>query len=446
MIHEIFLERMKNMLGDEFALYEATLSEPCKKGLRINRVKADEDFVPPFENLRPVPWAKDGYEIPKEAKAGAHLLHTVGAYYMQEPSAMSAVEILNPKQNEKILDMCAAPGGKTTQAASYMKDTGLIVANEFVPSRARVLKENVVRMGLTHTVVASEHPERLASAFPSYFDGVLVDAPCSGEGMFKKSDDAARDWSPENVSACALRQAAILDSAAKCVRGGGRLVYSTCTFSMEENEKTVASFLARHPEFRLTDFERRGMSDGFITDGADTDKTARIFPHRARGEGHFVALMIKTEQDRVERNGGVRPYRPKASASALRLFRAFCQENRIDASRFSGVDEWGDRLYAVPESPELSGLKVLSAGLELGRIKKDRFEPSQAFASALKESECRYLPLDAEQAARYERGEVLEVGDRKGWYVASYSGFGFGWVKCGGGMGKNHYEKSLRKS
>lgn len=434
MFPESYLERMRAMLGAEFDDYLASCELSAVKGLRVNTLKARPDWLPPY-TLSPVPWAADGYYYPEEERPGKDALHEAGLYYIQEPSAMSAAELLSPAPHTRVLDLCAAPGGKTTHAACLMRDTGLLVANEIVSSRARILAENVRRMGLTHTVVTNMHPVELAKRWEGYFDAVIVDAPCSGEGMFRKNGDAGREWSAESVRACAERQSLILDSAARLVRGGGRIVYSTCTFSREENEDNAAAFLDRHSDFALLPARAEGLRRGFDPQGY----TARVFPHLVRGEGHFAALF--------ERTGGgvcrVRPESPRADRKAVQVWRKWADEVGIDAD--GDLMQWGETLYRVPELPALDGIKTLLAGLELGQVRKDRFEPSHALALSALADTAPHIDLGGERVDAYLRGESF-AADGTGWTVVRIEGYSLGWVKISSGTAKNHYPKSLRRS
>ena len=303
-----FEERMKQLLGGEYCRFAESYEKERAQGLRMNRLKGErEDFLRQFADfgLRPVPWAADGFYYDGETRPGKSPYHEAGAYYIQEPSAMSVVSLLDPRPGERVLDLCAAPGGKTSHAASLLGGTGLLVSNEIHPARARILSQNVERMGCRETAVTSASPAELIPYFPEYFDCMIVDAPCSGEGMFRKDEEARLQWSAENVRLCAERQQEILEAAASMLRPGGRLVYSTCTFAPEEDEQAVDRFLERHGEFSVVkDRTLPGLSAGHPewseSGRPDLAGTHRIWPHLAEGEGHFLALLEKKAESPKE--------------------------------------------------------------------------------------------------------------------------------------------------
>ena len=311
MLPDLFCEKMKTLLGAEFDAFLSSLDRPRAVALRLNPLKCStprgsasqglpalpEKVCEAF-HLTPVPWARDGYNYDPAARPGLHPYHAAGVYYLQEASAMAPAGLLDAQPGERVLDLCAAPGGKSTQIAASMDGRGLLVCNEIHPKRAAILSSNIERMGVANALVLNEHPSRIAERFPAYFDRVLVDAPCSGEGMFRKHDAASNDWSFETVSMCAARQAEILDCAARTLRPGGRLVYSTCTFSPEENEQTVAAFLRRNPSFEIEALPAPWFAPGRPewADGNDAlTRTFRLWPHQLLGEGTLPLSCIKTE-------------------------------------------------------------------------------------------------------------------------------------------------------
>ena len=449
-----FTERMRGQLKDQNE-YEAFLESYDKErtyGLRYNPLKIDrERFLQeiPFA-LRSVPWAEEGFYYEGSDQPGRHALHEAGAFYIQEPSAMAVVSALDPKPGELILDLCAAPGGKSTQIAGRMQGKGLLVSNEIVPSRAKILSQNIERLGVANCVVSREEPKRLAQAFPAFFDRVLVDAPCSGEGMFRKDDTAIAEWSPENVDMCAARQRDILEKAAGMVCAGGVLVYSTCTFSKEENEETIEHFIGAHPEFVI---EETGI-DGVSGQG----KTIRLWPHRIEGEGHFIARLRKAD-------GAARSaYRSvaeeltsarKKDKSAVTLCENFLYEELglTDAGAAALFEEhvlfnFGEALYLIPEKMiPLKGLQIERPGLQLGFCEKGRLKPSHALALFLHpEHVCKSYELSPEQTACYLRGATFSVDSgMKGWYLLSVQGCSIGFGKATGGQMKNHYPQGLRR-
>ena len=454
-----FTERMKQMLGREYDAFIASYDKERSQGLRVNGLKADPaEFAKtaPF-SLNPVAWAAEGFAYGAEERPGRHPYHDAGVYYIQEPSAMIAASLLNPQPGEMILDLCAAPGGKSTQAAARLGGEGLLVSNEIHPARAKILSENVERMGLTNAVVTNESPERLSAYFPEYFDKILVDAPCSGEGMFRKHEEACSEWSPENVELCAKRQDSVLDEAAAMLKKGGRLVYSTCTFAMKEDEGSVARFLLRHPEFSIKEAHRYdGMEPGRpdwagtepVPDGME--KTIRLWPHKLHGEGHFLAVLEKTGE--VPEGYRARSLYGIQKGIAPKDFAAWKEFERESLKKqFDGIFLlFGDQLYLAPKDmPALKGLKVLRPGLHLGTMKKGRFEPAHALALSLSPKDavhCCNLSGDSQEARQWINGMTLSKDGEKGWQLVCVDGYSLGWGKLAGGILKNHYPKGLRKT
>jgi NOL1/NOP2/sun family putative RNA methylase len=447
-----FVQRMATLLGTDLPAFLAAYEHPSHSALRINTCKlSTEAFrsLSPFP-LTPIPWCPTGFLLPAEHEAGKHPLHAAGLYYLQEPSAMAVAEALDAQPGERVLDLCAAPGGKSTHLTAQLRGSGVLVANEIIPARARILAENLERWGVRNALITIESPERLATNWPNFFDRVLVDAPCSGEGMFRKSETAIQEWSPEHVAGCALRQGRILDQAALLVRPGGVLVYSTCTFAPEENEGTVAAFLERHADFEIAEIPPRpGFSPGrpeWANAPESLRRTVRIWPHRASGEGHFIAKLRRRENGPVEREYGIQRRRDGQASEAIRTYRAFCAEALRQAPAEAPILS-GSKLYDVPEeAPEAAGLRVLWPGWELGTIQKGRFEPSHALAMGLASGDAqRTLEVSPEDAVqRYLHGEALEAPGEKGWTLVTLAGYPLGWGKRVGNMVKNHYPRTLR--
>ncbi|CAI6048584.1 RsmB/NOP family class I SAM-dependent RNA methyltransferase [Cohnella sp. JJ-181] len=455
-----YVERIAAQLGDETQAFLRSMDEPRSYGLRINTLKLEpagasaamRGMTGEF-GLSPVPWSGTGFSYDGGSRPGKHPYHHAGLYYIQEPSAMIAAELLDPRPGEFVLDLAAAPGGKTTQIAVKLRGVGLLVANEIHPGRARILSENVERLGIAGAVVVQAAPGELAKRLPGAFDKIMLDAPCSGEGMFRKDPAACAEWSADAVTACAARQRDILPDAAAMLKPGGRLVYSTCTFNREENEETIAWFLDLHPSFRLV-------------------STRRMWPHRGEGEGHFAAVLEKAAEDAAEDGvpdkrpaKGVKPPRTRAGGAiaALKLYEAFAQQSLPGyALPGDGVPLlFGDSLYWYPQpagSPlpaeSLGGLRTHRPGLHLGDVRKGRFEPSHALAHAVRQEQAalvRDYPADSDAVDAYLRGEALfdDAGDgageaAKGWGLLCADGYPLGWFKASGGQLKNHYPKGLR--
>ncbi len=461
MLPEQFLNRMEMMLKEEYPDFLASLEKDAYKALRVNLRKTDvQKFLKqsPFQ-LNRVPWTVNGFYYNSEDQPGKHPFHEAGVYYIQEPSAMAPVPFLGIEKGDRILDLCAAPGGKTSQIADELDGTGILVTNEIHPQRARILSENVERMGIKNAIVTNETPKKLAQVFPGYFDKILVDAPCSGEGMFRKNEEACEEWSPENVSLCAERQDEILKEAQAMLRPGGRLVYSTCTFAPLEDEGTVSRFLKNYPEFQIETVEKpEGFTNGvakWVEQAADgIDATMRLMPHKVKGEGHYLAVLKKSGEDtavykRECANGTEKSIPPKEYGEFLEFSRQFLTDADWNTGTFI---RFGDQLYFGPaDMPALKGLKVLRPGLHLGTLKKNRFEPSHALALSLKPGEVKtalhYSMTDGEPL-RFMGGQTLILKDEElanGWCLVCVEGYSLGWGKAAGSIVKNHYPKGLRK-
>ena len=429
MLPEAFLQRMEAQLGSEYPAFLESLERPRAVALRFNPMKGERPVLP-FVGA-PVPWEPEGFYYDPETRPGLHVYHEAGVYYLQEASAMAPVALLDPKPGERVCDLCAAPGGKTTQIAGRMLGQGFLVCNEINPKRAKILSRNIERMGVANALVTNEHPETLASRFPGFFDRVLVDAPCSGEGMFRKEEAAVTDWSQETVQMCARRQREILDSAARLVRPGGRLVYSTCTFAPEEDEETVAAFLEAHPEFTPEPVEAPWFVPG-------ENASYRMWPHKLLGEGHFAAVLRKTQGE-----SGEVPACP--GGKCPKAWESFAKELDITLPEGKAVS-FGQSLYWAPmELPELNRLKVLRPGLELGTERKGRFEPAHALALWLKTcAVTESFPPESPEMKAYLHGDVVPSGKR-GWCLVQTGGYAIGWGKGDGSVLKNHYPKGLRR-
>jgi len=429
MLPEAFLARMKNQLGEEYEEFLRSLERPRAVALRFNPLKGERpgmDFV-----CQPVPWEPEGFYYDPEARPGLHVYHEAGVYYLQEASAMAPVALLDPQPGENVCDLCAAPGGKTTQIAGRMGGRGFLLCNEINPKRAKILSRNIERMAVSNALVTNEHPANLAKKYPGFFDRVLVDAPCSGEGMFRKEEAAVTDWSQETVEMCARRQAEILHSAAALVRPGGRLVYSTCTFAPEEDEGAVAAFLESHPEFRPEPVEAPWFVPG-------ENGSHRMWPHKLLGEGHFAAVFTKISGEEEEI--------PSIQGEKVpKQWSAFAEELGITLPEGKAV-LFGQNLFWVPlQMPDIRKLKVMRPGLELGTVKKDRFEPAHALALWLKE--CKNIqsyPAQSEEMKAYIHGDVVP-SEKKGWCLVCADGYSIGWGKGDGRVLKNHYPKGLRR-
>ena len=476
---EAFVEKMQKLLGEEAELFFDSYDHVRSFGLRVNPLKCGNLIPDLVSEWKKIPWASEGFYYDETVRPGKHPYHEAGVYYIQEPSAMAVAEALEPKPGERILDLCAAPGGKSTHLAGKMDQQGLLVCNEIHPARAKILAQNVERMGIANAVVTNMEPAGLVDTFTGFFDGIVVDAPCSGEGMFRKDENARNEWSPDHVILCANRQDGILDCAAQMLRVGGRIAYSTCTFSPEENEQAVERFLERHPEFHVerpicaehfAEGHPEWCNDQTAASAANIQNTVRIWPHKVDGEGHFLALLVKGERSERKTTENVmirveeKPAKTgkkgakgagKNPQTDLSDFHTFCEELIIDKEILANGRRFltfGDNLYLIPnEMPEMTGLKILRPGLHVGTLKKGRLEPSHALALFLKEDMVKKsLEIGSgEQAERYLKGETLSIPEEsqnlKGWVLVTCDGYSLGFGKADRGVLKNHYPKGLRK-
>jgi NOL1/NOP2/sun family putative RNA methylase len=455
---EKFEERMRSMLGDEYDDFiRAFEDEPIYAGIRVNTLRRDahEAVKNAFGELEAVPWCPDGFYADKSKISGNHPLHIAGLIYFQEPSAMCAAAGLPIDEGDRVLDLCAAPGGKSTQAAAKLNGTGLLVANEIIKSRAEILSENIERMGVTNAIVTNESPDRLAEKYPCFFDKIIVDAPCSGEGMFRKEPQAVTEWSYEHTVSCGERQKNILTSALSMLKPGGMIVYSTCTFAPEENEKIAAWLIENGME--LCPMKGLEMlttgTDEWSGSEYDMSLTRRIFPHKNKGEGHFAALFRKSGENTVdnEPKTGKKSRKSKKSADkssvedAMKLYREF--EKKTLTVQLDGEPVlFGDKLYMKPTGIDIDKIRVVRCGLQLGTIKKNRFEPSHSLALALGRDDLKtYVSFGYEDAEliKYLSGETIPC-DKNGWCAVCAEGYPLGWGKCSGGVLKNHFPKGLR--
>ncbi len=455
---EAFLRSMQELLQDEYQDYLDSYGEERVYGLRVNTLKTSpEKFlkISPF-SLEPVPWTDNGFYYSAKDKPGKHPYYFAGLYYLQEPSAMSPAAILPVSPGEKVLDICAAPGGKSTELSAKLQGQGLLVSNDISNSRAQALLKNLELFGVKNAVVMSEDPVRLSGRFEEYFDKILIDAPCSGEGMFRKEPAVIKSWIEHGNGFYVELQKKITEAALKMLKPGGMLLYSTCTFSVLEDENIVLHMKKLCPELEVVDIS--GFYEGFMPGRPDLAKAydpellgcARLYPHKIRGEGHFAALLKKgsggNETVKREASEAV-PGKKDAGQKLSETTRAFLSELRLPISE-SCLELRGERLFLMPEDGELplSSLRILRAGLLLGEQKKGRFEPSQALAMALRGGEYPYvidLPCSDGRVIRYLKGETLDLSGmenlRDGLYLVRTDGFSLGFGKVTGNSLKNKY-------
>ncbi len=445
--HAEWLEAMRNLLEGEYDAFLAAMAEAPALALRLNALREGAETLRAGEG---VPWSPYGCYLKADdsVRTGQDIAHAAGVYYMHEASAQAPAEVLAPKPGEVVLDLCAAPGGKASQMAARMGGRGALVTNEITPGRAKALSGNLERMGVRNAAVISESPDRLAALWPDTFDAVLTDAPCSGEGMFRREPEARDAWTPGSPAGCAARQAKILESAARLVKPGGRLAYSTCTFNVLENEGVIGGFLNAHPDFSPMDFSLPGV-------GRSEGGMLRLWPHRIKGDGHFVALM--------KRAGEALPTLPSPRAGQVPQARLDAPtpprtgqipQTLLDALPgpwAEALDGWrvlekGGYYDALPPGmPDLSGLRVLRRGLRLAQQGKNHIIPDHALAMAFPPAAFdRTVSLDSLTASAFLRGEALPADAPDGWTHVNWRGFPLGFGKMSQGTLKNHLPKGLR--
>ncbi len=451
MIPEQFLERMHRLLGsDEYNRFVEALSKPPVRAFRVNTKKTDAAHLLPLLPFatKPLDFIPNAFYA-TEDKVGALPFHHAGMLYMQDPSAISAVAAVSITPGARVIDLCAAPGGKSTQLAAAIGENGVLVSNEYVTTRCRILQGNVERMGVSNTVVTNLATDALANFYGDCFDLVVADAPCSGEGMLRKYEVAGEEWSEENVALCAVRQRDILNNAAKLVTPGGQLLYSTCTFSLEENEQNVSWFLDTHPDFTLIPVNPAVAAitaDGIRVGGRDLALCRRFYPHKADGEGQFLALMTRSE-------GGTPRKSLKTNAQPLSraeqaLLSDFLADTLHDMPNGKGF-RLRDNVFLAPDIP-LPPSGVFAAGVCVGTLAKNRIEPHHQLFSALGKHFCRKLHLTATdpRVEKYLRGEEIDCpelqNEKNGYVCVLFEGAPLGGGKCVSGKLKNHYPKGLR--
>ena len=440
-----YTERMRALLKDEYPLYEKAINSEPTRAFRVN---TDKISIEGFEKINPfeckkIPYVSGGYYFDYD-KIGNHPFHHTGLIYVQEPAAMMPAECIDINPDWVVLDMCAAPGGKSSQIKNKLSENGVLVSNEIIPSRAKILAGNIERLGFENCVVTCLDSSRIASLYPDTFDMVMVDAPCSGEGMFRKDDTAIEEWSYENVLACAKRQLEILENAALTLKGGGYIVYATCTFSLEENEKVIDAFLKKHSNFEIVPATKRVVemtSDGINFKGCETQNIAyarRFYPHKARGEGQFAAVLHNTDHCySARKNGSAKPKIDNAVFDFLDdTLVSYIKEN---------VSLCSDKVFYFTPDFKVQG-SPFCTGVTIGEIKKNYILPHHQFFSAMGKYFKRKIDLapDSDDLLRYLHGEEISVNEQNGWAVVTVCGKALGGVKISGGRAKNHYPKGLR--
>lgn len=447
-----FEEKMKTLLQEDYDSYLQCFDEPRHYGLRVNTKKISvEEFlrIAPWP-LTPVPWISNGfYYDGEQIQPAKHPYYFAGLYYLQEPSAMTPADRLPVFPGERVLDVCAAPGGKATELGAKLNGEGILIANDISNSRARGLLKNLELFGIENMLVISEEPGKLVEYFPEYFDKILIDAPCSGEGMFRKERKMVKAWEEHGPEFFSKLQRSIITQAAAMLKPGGMILYSTCTFDPSENEQTIEYLLQSCPEFHICEMTGyEGFSNGLpqFSESGDPElaKTVRIFPHRMQGEGHYLALVKKGEDTK-------NPVRLKSGKNTRKKIpaelEAFLKELTWELD-YSRLDIHEERVYYMPEGlPDLKGIRFLRSGLLMGELKKNRFEPSQALAMCLKKEEYGKIldmSVSDERVVKYLKGETLDVEDlvppkEKGWYLVCVDGYPLGFGKLANQTLKNKY-------
>jgi NOL1/NOP2/sun family putative RNA methylase len=442
-----FLERMQSLLGDGYNEFLRSYELPPVRAFRVNTDKISlKDFeqINIFGNEK-IPYVENGYYLDFD-KVGNHPYHHAGLIYVQEPAAMAPAECIDVNPDWTVLDMCAAPGGKSTQLKNKLGQKGILVSNEIIPSRCKILTGNVERLGLNNTVTTCMDTAKLAKTFPKTFDLIMLDAPCSGEGMFRKDDTAIAEWSIDNVKMCAARQAEILENAVKLLKNGGYIIYATCTFSLEENEMTVDSFLQNHPEFEIVPVNEKVTSstaEGIFFDGCkekNINFARRFYPHISKGEGQFMAVLHNTESEINFNKFNIKE--PKIENTVFEFLDDCLLEYNKENVRLYNKNP----VYFTPDFNVNDGT-AFSCGITIGEIKKNYILPHHQFFMSLGKYFKRKieLPAESEEINKYLHGEEIEVNCPNGWAVVTVEGCALGGVKVVNGRAKNHYPKGLRK-
>ncbi|MBR2930879.1 MAG: hypothetical protein IKC32_06585 [Clostridia bacterium] len=453
MIKEEFKARMKTMLGDEYDAFIRALEDaPPVRGARLNLMKATEIHLPEGYRAEPIPYVENGYILEGEGQIGRSPEHHAGMIYMQDPGAMAALAATEIEPDHRVADLCAAPGGKSSQAAERLGEGGFLLSNEFVPKRAKILVGNLERLGAKRAMVTSMDTGEIAKLFGPYFDLVIVDAPCSGEGMFRKSEEAREEWTPESPALCKERQLEIIENAYNLTRPGGKLLYSTCTWSMEENEEVCLALMKSHPDMTLIPVReelRAATSDGIVIDGEETLRlTRRCYPHMTDGEGQFIALFKKAEDDADLPTLIYKDSAKPLSREEKRIVDGFFRDNlkEMPCGRTVKV---GENIVHVGHDVPIPPHSVFMAGVLVGEIRKGILYPHHQLFSAYG---CHFKRIEELNAGdgrceRYLRGEEIEATiNESGWCAVSYLGATVGGGKISGGRIKNHYPKGLRNS
>ncbi|TCT17008.1 NOL1/NOP2/sun family putative RNA methylase [Natranaerovirga pectinivora] len=443
--------RMEALLKEEYQAYIESFNKDRYYGIRINTLKIQPDVFKKITKLKikEIPWAYNGFYYDKDQQPAKHPYYFAGLYYVQEPSAMTPANFLPIEEGDKVLDLCAAPGGKSTELGAKLNGTGLLISNDISHTRAKALLKNIELSGITNSIITSEPSENLLNHFPEYFDKILVDAPCSGEGMFRKDPNMIKSWENQGVEYYSAIQKDIIIQAGKMLKPNGLMLYSTCTFSPEENEEIIEHLLKEYPEFTI---EKLPMVEGFdigkpewVDGSEELKKCVRLWPHKIQGEGHFLALLKKQgNSNGIEKEG----YKYSAKKKEYIELEEFINENLSIELDYNRIEVIQEKVYYLPKDmPNVKGLRLLRTGWYLGEIKKKRFEPSQAFAMGLTSSEAKStinFSINQDEVLRYLKGETLQVESSKGWKLVCVDDYPLGWGKINNNVLKNKYYSGWR--
>lgn len=443
-----FINKYQKLFKDNFDEFINSFNLPRTYGLRINSLKCEDYENYPYlkKMLTPNPLVENGFYYDKDLKPGIHPYHYAGVYYIQDPSAMMVIENADIKPHDIIFDMCAAPGGKSTHILSKLNNTGLLIANEINKKRAKILSENIERMGAKNAIVISSNPLDLSEEFTGFFDKVIIDAPCSGEGMFRKDIEAVNDWSEDKVHYCSRIQKELIDVAYRLVKKNGVIIYSTCTFSPEENEAVIEYILNKYPSIELLPtIKTENIADGL---GKFT-KCSRFYFHKFNGEGHFIA-KLKRHDTKLKINTTKSKSLQQATKMQIQLLNDFIHKYLNDFTIIGPIYNFNQHLYTLDfygNIPNLDKINIIRYGLHLGEIKKNRFEPSHALALALKPKQVKYVidfNSNSEEITKYLHGETISYPGNNHFTLITVDGFSIGWAKNVDNVLKNYYPKGLR--
>lgn len=443
----VYLDKMKSLLQHDYESYIDSFKQKNFVGIRVNTLKISVSQFKKLTNfdLEPVSWCDTGFYYNNNTRPAKSYFYNAGLFYIQEPSAMSTASVIPIEPDDKVLDICAAPGGKSTQIACKLSNKGVLVSNDISTSRCRALAKNIELFGIKNAIITNETPKNLSQKFKGYFNKIIVDAPCSGEGMFRKDKDSIKAWSQDKIKLCCNLQKEILFYAKEMLDFGGIIAYSTCTFEPKENEQIINQFLNENPEFELLDFDKTNgfengksewVKDDFVN--KNIHKCGRLWPHKVNGEGHFLALLKKTGQPKNIEIKKIKSIDKKFINECEQFFK-----KNLNISLFENLLLHKTSLFSVPKGIDLSGLRVFKSGFYLGDVKTKRFAPSQSLAMALKKDDAKFIinfNINDLNLTKYLKGESFKIDcDNDGWHLVCLKGYPIGWAKVQNKRLKNKY-------